>query len=291
MSEQASPGEMGAHGIAGPTHPSAERSASSACVVEHGLSKSAILGVRFVAEPYEVVIRAVVEHILNGDRSCEYLCATGVHGVVEGRSDPLFREILNNAAFNVADGMPVVVVSRILGHRRAERAFGPDVMWSILAATAGRGVKHFFYGGKPGVADLLAQRASDQFPGLEVVGTYCPPFRVLSDPELSEISGLIRQSRADVVWVGLSTPKQERWIADVRGRLPVKLLCSVGAAFDYHTGSIKPAPSWMQRLALEWLFRLIQEPRRLWRRYLKIVPTFLILVALQLMGVRSFQAD
>ena len=256
-----------------------------------GLTRSEVLGVRFLAEPFAVVRERVRLTLANGEREAVYLCPTGVHGVIEAYKSPDFRRILNRAAFNVADGMPIVLVSRALGHRQAERAFGPDMMWAILEDSAPMGARHFFYGGNEGVAAALADRAVEAFPGLQVAGFHCPPFRPLTEVEEAEVAQSINSSGADVVWVGLSTPKQERWIAAMRDRLDVKLICSVGAAFDYHTGSIKPAPAWMKRTALEWLYRLIQEPRRLWRRYLEIVPTFLILVALQLSGLRRFPPD
>lgn len=258
---------------------------------ELSLRKSNVLGVEFVAEPFESLIASVLDHIAEGDRDAAYLCPTGVHGVIEAQSDPSFRRILNAATFNVADGMPIVFASRLLGQRQSERAFGPDVMWRILSGASDGSVLHYFYGGNPGVADRLADTVCSHFPRLGVAGTYCPPFRPLTEDEKSDVVGRINASRADVVWVGLSTPKQERWVAEMRRQLNVRLICTVGAAFDYHTGSIKPAPQWMKRSALEWMFRLGQEPRRLWRRYLRIVPTFLVLITLQLSGIRTFSAD
>lgn len=255
------------------------------------LNHSTVLGVRFIAEPRASVRAAVKDVLRRPERRALYLCPTGVHGVIEAQKDASFRKILNQAEFNVPDGMPVVYVSRLLGFPRIERAFGPDVMWDLLEDSVESGARHFFYGGKEGVAAELERRATDAFEGLQVAGTYCPPFRPLTEGEMDEVANLINSSRADVVWIGLSTPKQEKWIREMRERLDVKLICSVGAAFDYHTDSIRPAPRLMKVLALEWLFRLIQEPRRLWRRYLEIVPKFLFLVSLQLLGVRRFPVD
>ncbi len=161
----------------------------------------------------------------------------------------------------------------------------------MCAGTAGTGVRHFFYGGAEGVADELAERLVAQFPGLEVVGTFCPPFRLLSDPELDDVARLIDSSGADIVWVGLSTPKQERWIAAIRQRLHVGVMISVGAAFDFHTDRIATAPAWMQWAGFEWLFRLTQEPKRLWRRYAINNPTFLALAVLQATGLRKFDHE
>lgn len=246
------------------------------------LPRACILGVNVVAARLDQVV-AVAQRILasKADRSA-ILCPTGVHGLVEADEDPELKAILNSAELTVADGMPLVLVSRMLGHHTAERAFGPDVMLAILEGGVTHGVKHYFYGGREGVADELRVRLCRRFPDLEVVGTFCPPFRSLSDKEFDDIAAMINDSGADVVWVGLSTPKQERWAARMRDRLDAKLICTVGAAFDYHTGSIREAPTWMKAFALEWLFRLLQEPRRLWRRYFKIVPRFLGLMSLQI---------
>jgi N-acetylglucosaminyldiphosphoundecaprenol N-acetyl-beta-D-mannosaminyltransferase len=252
------------------------------------LRRSNVLGVRFVAEPLDAAKGAVRDLLGRPEREAAYLCPTGVHGVIEARKDPAFRCILNRAEFNLADGMPVVHASRLMGYHGIERAFGPDIMWAVLTDSVSLGASHFFYGGREGVAKELARSVADRLPGIRVAGWYCPPFRPLTESEEVDVASVINESGADVVWVGLSTPKQERWIARMRDRLDVKLICSVGAAFDYHTGLIKPAPTWMKAAALEWLFRLIQEPRRLWRRYFDIIPRFLFLITLQVAGIRRF---
>ncbi len=256
-----------------------------------GLDFSNVLGVRFVASPYPTVLGAVEALLKNPARRAGYLCPTGVHGVIEAQKDKSYRRILNAATFNVPDGMPIVAASRVLGRGRSERAFGPDVMWDVIERSVPLGVSHYFYGGREGVADRLAEAFLVAMPAATIVGTYCPPFRPLTPQEEDVIADEINSSGADVVWVGLSTPKQERWIASMRDRLDVKLICSVGAAFDYHTGSIRPAPAWMKRVALEWFYRLMQEPRRLWRRYFEIVPKFLFLITLQLTGLKTFSDD
>jgi N-acetylglucosaminyldiphosphoundecaprenol N-acetyl-beta-D-mannosaminyltransferase len=214
-----------------------------------------------------------------------------VHGVIEGRRDATFRRILNRAALVLPDGMPLVWFGRLRGHRGIQRVYGPGFMEAVLARTAGAAVRHFFYGGQPGVAEDLARRMSARFPGLKIAGTYCPPFRPLSQSELEMVARTINEAGPDIVWVGLSTPKQERWIAEVRERLRAKVVVSVGAAFDYHTGRLRQAPAWMQRAALEWLFRLWQEPGRLWRRYAVNNPRFLGLAVLQLAGLAEFPVD
>jgi N-acetylglucosaminyldiphosphoundecaprenol N-acetyl-beta-D-mannosaminyltransferase len=164
-------------------------------------------------------------------------------------------------------------------------------MKRVCAETVSTGARHFFYGGNPGVAEDLASRLAQEFPRLVIAGTYCPPFRLLTEDELDGVAARINDSRADIVWVGLSTPKQERWIHSIRERLEVGVLVSVGAAFDFHTERIRVAPRWMQRGGLEWFFRLTQEPRRLWRRYALNNPTFAALVLMQITGLRSFEED
>lgn len=254
------------------------------------LPRARILGVDVVAARLDQVVGVVQRILASERRRCAILCPTGVHGLIEADEDPELRKVLNSAELTVADGMPLVFVSRILGHSAAERAFGPEVMLAILERGVAYGTKHYLYGGREGVAEQLRSKLCNEFPDLQVVGTFCPPFRSLTSQELGDVASRINASGADVVWVGLSTPKQERWAAEMKDRLDAKLICTVGAAFDYHTGSIREAPAWMKASSLEWLFRLLQEPRRLWKRYFKIVPKFLGLMSLQLLRGRA-EAD
>lgn len=220
-----------------------------------------------------------------------YVCATSVHGLVEACGAPRFRRILNNASVVTPDGMPLVWVGRIMGHKDMTRVYGPDLTKVVCQLSACLPVRHYFYGGGEGVAVELAKRLRQMYPGLDVVGTSCPLFHELTDCELAEVTDTINKTDPDIVWVGLSTPKQERFIDSARPYLKAKVLLSVGAAFDFHTGRVKQAPAWMQRIGLEWLFRLMREPRRLWRRYAYIVPRFVILVLLQLLHLRRYHAD
>lgn len=249
------------------------------------LQRCRILGVDVAAEPFETVVDAALGVLREEERHAVCVCPTGVHGVIEAQKVHELREFLNSVAVAVPDGMPLVRVARRNGFPAAERAFGPDAMWAILKGSLELGSRHFFYGGGDGVARKLADTLRGRLPGLSVAGTYCPPFRPLTAGEEGDIATRINRTGADVVWIGLSTPKQELWASSMRSRLDVKLLCTVGAAFDYHTGSIKRAPCWMQQWSLEWIYRLSQEPRRLWRRYFDIVPKFMILMACQRMGI------
>jgi N-acetylglucosaminyldiphosphoundecaprenol N-acetyl-beta-D-mannosaminyltransferase len=225
-----------------------------------------------------------------GPKDLRYVCATTVHGVMEARRDPSFRAILNEASLVTADGMPLVWVARTRGGRRAERVYGPDLMLRLCAASAGRAIRHYFYGGVAGVAERLAANLEQRFSGLRVAGWWSPSFHPLAEDELRDAAHRINSSGADIVWVGLGTPKQERWMAAMRSRLTAKVMLSVGAAFDFHAGRVRQAPRLLQRAGLEWAFRLSQEPRRLWRRYALNNPLFVVLAGLELLGVKRFPA-
>jgi N-acetylglucosaminyldiphosphoundecaprenol N-acetyl-beta-D-mannosaminyltransferase len=212
-------------------------------------------------------------------RTPRYVCVTGVHGVMECQRDAALREIHNQAGLVTPDGMPLVWMSRWLGASGIERVCGANIMRRVTAQTATRGYRHFFYGGGPGVADKLAASLMKSNPGLTVVGTVCPPFRPLTAEEDAKIVSHINSAAPDIVWVGLSTPKQERWMASHVGVVNAPVLIGVGAAFDFLAGLKRQAPAWMQRSGLEWLFRLCAEPGRLWRRYAYIVPGFLALAS------------
>jgi N-acetylglucosaminyldiphosphoundecaprenol N-acetyl-beta-D-mannosaminyltransferase len=225
------------------------------------------------------------------ERSRNYVCITGVHGVMESRRDQRLRRIHNEAGMVTPDGMPLVWLSRLLGKHRTERVYGPDLMRKMTAVSSQRGYRQFYYGGSEGVADKLKQGLTAAHPDLEVAGTYCPPFRALTPEEDQAAVDAINAARPHIVWVGLSTPKQEFWMATHLGRVEAPVMVGVGAAFDFLAGTKRQAPLWMQRSGLEWLFRLCSEPRRLWRRYAYIVPGFAILAAGDLVrrAIRSFE--
>jgi N-acetylglucosaminyldiphosphoundecaprenol N-acetyl-beta-D-mannosaminyltransferase len=218
-------------------------------------------------------------------RQCHYVCVTGVHGVMESQRDESIKRIHNRAGLVTPDGMPLVWLSWLAGERSVDRVYGPDLMLACCAESVAEGYRHFFYGGSPGVAELLSERLCARFPGLQVVGTYTPPFRPLSVDEEEGVARIISQAAPDIVWVGLSTPRQEQWMAEHVGRLGAPVLIGVGAAFDFHAGLKQQAPRWMQRSGLEWLFRLSTEPRRLSRRYLVNNPAFLWHILLQQTGI------
>jgi len=210
-----------------------------------------------------------------------YICMTGVHGVMEAQSDAHLRSVLNGALVNAPDGMPMSWVGWLQGHRQMDRVYGPDFMANLCGVSAGKGYRHYLYGGQPGVAQALKDRLEKRFPGLQVVGTFTPPFRNLTPEEESHLFEDVQSARPDILWVGLSTPKQESFMAEYVDRLGVPLLVGVGAAFDFHTGRMHEAPAWMKRAGLQWLHRLLQDPRRLWKRYLLNNPRFIWRIALQ----------
>ena len=206
-------------------------------------------------------------------RTPHYICITGVHGVMESRRDAALRAIHNRAGLVTPAGMPLVWMSHLLGHRRVRRVYGPDLMRALSARRAHR---HYYYGGGPGTAAHLKEVLTAANPGLQVVGTMSPPFRPLTDEEDAAIIRDIDAARPDIVWVGLSTPKQERWMAAHLGRLQAPVMIGVGAAFDFLSGEKPQAPLWMQRNGLEWLYRAMSEPRRLGWRYARNNPAFIL---------------
>ena len=220
-----------------------------------------------------------------------YICVTGVHGVTEAQSDPVLRGILNRAFLNTPDGMPMVWVGRWRGFKQIDRVYGPDLMAAVCADSQTSGRTHFLYGGGPGLAEELKASLAIKFPGARVVGTYTPPFRPLNAEETRELTRLVAETRPDFFWVGLSTPKQEKFMAEFLPQLDTTLMFGVGAAFDFHAGRVRQAPRWVQRSGLEWLFRLCQEPRRLWRRYLKNNPLFILRIAGQLAGFKKYSLE
>jgi exopolysaccharide biosynthesis WecB/TagA/CpsF family protein len=244
------------------------------------------LGVRVDAIQIPEVITQMtywIEHRGAG----HYIAVTGMHGVMEARQDSHFKTVLNEADLVVPDGMPLVWLARRHGHALARRVYGPELMETFCCNTKAH-FKHFFYGGAPGVPEHLAQTLHGRH-GIRVAGTYSPPFRPLTREEDEGIAALIEAAAPDVLWVGLSTPKQEYWMYEHRDRLKVPVILGVGAAFDFTTGRVKQAPSWMQEHGLEWLFRLVHEPRRLWRRYLIYGSRFAWNVSLELLSIRNFK--
>jgi N-acetylglucosaminyldiphosphoundecaprenol N-acetyl-beta-D-mannosaminyltransferase len=217
-----------------------------------------------------------------------YVTITNVHSVSEAQSDGELKRILNGALLATPDGMPLVWMGWLQGHRSIRRVYGPDLMLNLCEHSQFLGFRHFFFGGKPGVVEALARNLRLRFPGLKIAGTYSPPFRPLNEAERGELRDQVRDAQPDFFWVGIGMPKQERFMAEYISMLPeAKIFIGVGAAFDFFTSQVRQAPRWMMRLGLEWLFRLTQEPKRLWKRYLVNNPVFLMRAAAQLLGLRN----
>lgn len=224
----------------------------------------------------------------NSTQKSAYICMTGVHGVMEAQSDTDLRGVLNRALINAPDGMPMSWVGWLQGHKQMDRVYGPDFMANLCRLSVRKGYRHYLYGGQPGVAQALKIALQTRFPGLQVVGTYTPPFRSLTQNEETDLLNNVQSAKPDILWVGLSTPKQERFMAEYVDRLRVPLLVGVGAAFDFHTGRIDDAPAWIKRVGLQWLHRLLQDPGRLSKRYLRNNPVFIWRIVLQLFRLRSY---
>ena len=253
------------------------------------LEKQNILGVGICATSYGEVAEACGAWIANrppGSTS-RYICVTSVHGIMTAVFDPSFRAKLNRADIATPDGMPVVWALRSFGHPRQERVYGPDLMLVLCEQAERLGHRIFLYGSQPETLTLLERSLLRRFPNLTIVGAYSPPFRSLTPREDQEITKMIADAAPDLTFIGLSTPKQEHWMSSHVGHLP-GVMIGVGAAFDFHAGKLKQAPTWMRRRGLEWLFRLLMEPRRLWKRYLLITPLFLPLWSMQRIGLLKY---
>lgn len=214
------------------------------------------------------------------ERDRHYINACTTHTVLECYDAPELSAIVNGAGLATPDGMPLVWIGRMYGHR-VERVYGPDLLLELCDYGQDRNYRHFFYGGAPGVPELLAKKLQARYAGLQVVGTYSPPFRALSLEEELGVARMINAAAPDIVWVGLGTPKQDYWVGRFSALLEAPALIAIGAAFDIHSGRVRQAPRWIQRSGFEWLFRLIQEPRRLWRRYVIGNPRFIWLLLRQ----------
>lgn len=236
-----------------------------------------VLGARISNTSPDHALATIRSWVETGRRS--YVCVTPVSGVMAARRDPAVRNALNSAGLTVPDGMPIVWAGRYAGANGIARVYGPDLMEAVCAEAAARGWACYFYGGAPGVPERLGSRLQTRFPGLKIAGGHSPPFGQATEGEKAEAASAIARSGARLIWVGLSTPKQDLWMADMVDRIdaPVILL-GVGAAFDIHAGLKARPPGWLGPLGLFWLFRLLQEPRRLWRRYLFDIPQFLIAI-------------
>jgi len=246
-------------------------------------SRVNVLGVGISVLNLNTVVGVLQEALAAGRRG--YVTVTGVHGVIESQDDEALRRIHNASLLSTPDGMPMVWMGRLTGHRRMGRVYGPDLMEQVFEWSRTSGATHYFYGGNTGVAQELKLKLEQRFSGLRVVGTFTPPFRPLNEEERRALVDDVARARPDFFWVGLSTPKQERFMSEYLPQLSdARILVGVGAAFDFFTGRVSQAPRWIQRSGFEWLYRMSRDFKRLWPRYSRIVPRFLWGAALQLAG-------
>jgi N-acetylglucosaminyldiphosphoundecaprenol N-acetyl-beta-D-mannosaminyltransferase len=241
-----------------------------------------ILGVEISAINIHQAISMIDDWLTH--RTPRYVCVAAAHCIMDSLNSPELQRIYNSSGLTTPDGMSLVWLMRLRGYHNVGRVYGADLMLATCQLSLAKGYRHFLYGGKPGVADMLADRLQELFPGIQIVGTYSPPFGELTPEEDRAIIDLINATNPDIVWVGMSSPKQDLWMATHRDLLAAPVLIGVGAAFDFLSGHKRQAPIWMQRLGIEWLFRLAMEPRRLWRRYIQY-PRFALLALAQTIGL------
>lgn len=249
------------------------------------MEKINILGIGISKIDMKLALSQMEKLILEKGKG--YVCVCPNHTIMAGQKDPKLRKIVNSADMATPDGMSVVWASRLLGHREAKQVTGTDLMLAFSKLSSEKGYTHFYYGGANGVPEELAEKMTKKFPKLKIVGIYSPPFRDLTEEEDKAIVEMINNVKPDVVWVGLGMPKQELWIGDHLGLIDAPIMIGVGAAFDFISGNKKRAPKWMQKVGLEWLYRLLQEPKRLWRRNL-YHPIFFFNLLLQVLGIKKF---
>jgi N-acetylglucosaminyldiphosphoundecaprenol N-acetyl-beta-D-mannosaminyltransferase len=245
-----------------------------------------ILDVPLALTDYGSMIALMDEFVSAGERG--YVCVANVHSVMASKEDPELAAALLGSSVNVPDGQPLVWAINLLGNSLGGRVYGPELMWRSCAHAATSGQRLYLYGGRnQGALVQLALNLRKGHPGLKIVGGYSPPHRPLTEEENEAVIAEINHAKPDIIWVGIGVPKQEKWMARMRPRLDAPLLLGVGAAFDFHAGLVPQAPNWVQNAGMEWAFRLAQEPRRLWKRYLKYNPRFVLSFAAQLGRHRS----
>jgi N-acetylglucosaminyldiphosphoundecaprenol N-acetyl-beta-D-mannosaminyltransferase len=245
-----------------------------------------VVGTSLAVIDYERTLAWIDAMVEAGERG--YICVCNVHTVMAAQEDPELRAALETSSLNVPDGQPLVWAMNALGHSLNDRVYGPELMARACARAVENGQRFYLYGGRD--QDALVQLGLSlrrRFPGINIVGGYAPPFRALSAEEQAAIVEEINDAEPDIVWVGIGVPKQEKWMASLRPHLEAPVLVGVGAAFDFHAGLVPQAPPWLQGAGLEWAYRLAQEPRRLWRRYLRYNPRFVRAFARQLAAHRA----
>jgi N-acetylglucosaminyldiphosphoundecaprenol N-acetyl-beta-D-mannosaminyltransferase len=251
------------------------------------INSFAILGVKINELTLDKTISVINYWIKN--RIKNYIVLTGAHGIIEMHKDEELRLINNNAGLVTPDGMPEVWLGKLKGFKNIEKVYAPEIMEETFKVSVINNIKHFFYGGKEGVAEKLKIALEKKYPGIKVVGTYCPPFRPITQEEKNKIVKQINDSDANIVWCGLGCPKQELWMAQFRPLLNAPVLIGVGAGFDFLSGEKPLAPYWVTRSGFEWFYRIFSDPKRLIKRYSKIVPKFIFLNLMEILTGKFFK--
>jgi N-acetylglucosaminyldiphosphoundecaprenol N-acetyl-beta-D-mannosaminyltransferase len=254
-----------------------------------GVSRFNVLGVGIDAVDMAETIR-VFERAVEGKERPGYICPMGVAGIMESRRNPELKAILNNALLNTPDGMPLVWLGKLFGHKKIRRVYGPDVMRDVCAYSANKGWTHFLYGGGPRLAETLQKKLEAAHPGIRICGTFCPPFRELNEEEEHDLIRSVDLLRPDIFWVGISTPRQLYFAGRMLGRLNTKVIAPVGYAFDVNAGTKTDSPEWIKKSGFQWLHRALNDPR-LWKRYLQDNPRFAGETFLQLLKLRKYPMD
>jgi N-acetylglucosaminyldiphosphoundecaprenol N-acetyl-beta-D-mannosaminyltransferase len=229
---------------------------------------------------YDYVIKKVKQTTTKG-----YVTVNNVHTMMEGYWDTSYQNIINNSFLSIPDGKPLQIVGKIKGHKTIARLFGPTVLEKFIDWGRADNVTHFFIGSSPSNLSKLKDAIQSKYPGAKIVGMISPPFKPMSEWDNEGFISAINEENPDFIWVGLGAPKQERWMFDQKDAINRGIMFGIGAGFDYLAGNTKHAPGWMKNASLEWLYRLIQEPKRLWKRYFKTIPPFLVLITLEICGL------
>lgn len=239
------------------------------------IQETSILGVNIAVTNIDEILKFLSENMK--EVSGNYICVSNVHTTVLSYEDSDYKKVQNNALLRLPDGAPLSSVARKKGFSEAKRVTGPDLMQKIFESSDSNGYRHYFYGSTEETLKKLRDKLQEKYPNINIVGMYSPPFRTLTEEEDNEIIKNINNTEADIVWVGLGAPKQEIWMNNHKNKIK-GLMIGVGAGFDYHAGNIKRAPKWMQKCSLEWLYRLLQDPKRLFKRYFRTNTKFIKLV-------------
>ena len=247
-----------------------------------------ILGIPIYVGNSTSFIKEIIDSIVSIPKnySNRLVSATSAHGLVIGNKNPLFKNILDGFYYHIPDGQPMAWIGQLKGHKNMRRCPGVGTFGEFMKTSASLPIKHFFCGGKENIANQLKIACARDFNNINIVGTYSPPFKPMTDQELTDLGLMINASGANIVWIGLSTPKQEAFAARLSNYCKVDYIITVGAVFDFFTGNLKHAPLWIRNLGLEWLYRLVKEPRRLFSRYAEVVPMFIWLNIKEILTTR-----